>query len=187
MMPDEADRQLEEFHKKKGQFAKEQFNATQVIQDEVDKLWTYAQQLGFKTLADFLRFAFKRWDLEQDKSMARNWFETYLQHVQNRTSKEPYSIGVWGPGSTFIEYLHYQEKEAVSRLDELHWLLDAQKPSFDRFTAVLPEMKNVPAKVGEPLDRETFELYEEFIRRSIELMKKLLSNPDAIDNYLEQS
>lgn len=176
----------EELHHKFGQVPENALDATSIVKEQIDLLWKYAQQQGYKTLAAFLRDNFAKWDDNQDAILVNTWYEDFLHFCQQSIPKEPYGMGTWGTNSTFGEFLTNSHKENLSRLEELRWLKEAKKPSFDRFTGVIEDMKDVPAGVGEAMSIEDYELYEELLKRSNELRSKLMMDHGKIDRYLRK-
>jgi len=156
---------------------------TKQAEDATDLLIKEAKKAGYDSVLDYVKHVYRTWDKEVQLNVLSELYDTFLDHIQAESDKEPYGKGKWNSSSTFLEYLEHTRKECKRALEEeLPWLKKTKKPSFQGLVPFLPNMTNVPKGVGEPLSQENYEFFELIYRRTLELVEMLLVDPDAEDS-----
>lgn len=156
------------------------------FENEVQELWHIAQERGYETLKDFIASLYNSWDEEQEALVISQLYNSFLfaiqQGVEDRSGEK-----IWGLEDTFKDWLYHSKRNLVKRLEELKIDYKKGNPSYSSYKLILPDMENMPGRVGESLRAEDRDFYELVLRRTKETVEKAIKNPSWIDSCLKKA
>jgi len=182
----ESDEEKVRFRKIMSSPPSDQFREDNVFENEVKGLWEEAQLLGYKTLRDYLAHLYKSWDEEQEVLVISQLYNSYLLAIQTGAESR-FDGKVWSEKNTFKDWLFYSKKNIQRRLEELRIDYENKRISFEGMSSILPDMNNIPGRVGESLQPEEKDFYVLVMRKTRETIEKAIKNSAWVDKCLKKA
>lgn len=163
-----------------------QFEKGSGFENEVQELWQEAQEMGYKTLRDYLAHLYRSWDEEQEILVISQLYNSYLLAIQTGAESR-FDGKVWSVKNTFKDWLFYSKKNIQRRLSELRLDYENKRISFEGMSSILPDMDDVPGRVGESLRPEERDFYVLVMKKTKETIEKAIKDSAWVDKCLKKA
>jgi len=151
---------------------------------EVKQLIQEAKQNGYDSVKDYVKHLFQNWNEETDIAIINELYDEYMKCLQMGTERL-FGEGKWDENTSFEEFLRESLIMLEHRLEEIKWKKQTKFPSYPGLVELLPDIKDVPSGVGEPLSIEDYDFYEMLIKKTMEAIKSVLTNESKLNKYLQ--